>query len=176
MIATAAIFTGQFAASTYITPLLTGHARMGTAMVTALFFGYGGAGVIGTLIGGRLGARSYVATFAAAGLLVGAALIALPLLGTAHLAVGSVIVAWGLVWGLIPLAAQVWMFRSVPLAQEAVSAANVSNMQISIAVGSAVGGLLVDSAGLAAVYAVAGSIALAAAIFALTAGRPRPAR
>jgi hypothetical protein len=53
----------------------------------------------------------------------------------------------------------------------AASAANVSMMQISIAAGSAIGGLLVDSTGLAAVYTVAGSIALASAVFALIAGR-----
>lgn len=58
---------------TYITPLLTAHARMGATTVTALFFGYGGAGVIGTLIGGRLVARNYIATFAVAGLLVDSA-------------------------------------------------------------------------------------------------------
>ena len=147
LIATAVMFTGQFAASTYITPLLTSHARMSAPELTALFFGYGTAGIIGTLIGGRLVARSTAGTFASAGLTVGAVLIALPVLGTARPAVGVLIVTWGLIWGLIPLAAQVWMLRSDPDAQEAASAANVSNMQISIAAGSAVGGLLIDSAG-----------------------------
>jgi predicted MFS family arabinose efflux permease len=51
------------------------------------------------------------------------------------------------------------------------SAANVSNMQISIVAGSAVGGLLIDSAGLVTVYTVADSLALASAVFALIAGR-----
>jgi predicted MFS family arabinose efflux permease len=67
------------------------------------------------------------------------------------------------------------MLRSDPQAQEAVSAANVANMQISIAAGSAIGGLLVDSAGLAVVYTTAGAIALASAAIALTAGtHPQP--
>jgi predicted MFS family arabinose efflux permease len=176
LIATAIVFTGQFAASTYITPLLTEHARMSAPMVTALFFGYGTAGIIGTLIGGRLVARSQVGTFAGAALATGAALITLPELSAFHLAAGIVIVAWGLIWGLIPLAAQVWMLRAVPGAQEAASAANVSNVQISIAAGSAIGGLLVDSAGLATVYTAAGSIALASAAFALIAGREGRAR
>jgi predicted MFS family arabinose efflux permease len=171
LIATAVMFTGQFAASTYITPLLAGHARMSAPEVTALFFAYGTAGIIGTLIGSRLVARSRTGTFAGAGLTVGVILIILPVLGTAHLAVGIVIVAWGLTWGLIPLAAQVWMLRSDPQAQEAASAANVSNMQIAIAAGSALGGLLIDSAGLTTVYTAAGSIALASAAFALIASR-----
>jgi predicted MFS family arabinose efflux permease len=66
------------------------------------------------------------------------------------------------IWGFIPLAAQVWMLRAVPDAQEAASAVNVSDMQISIAIGSAVGGLLVDNVGLASVYVAGGSIAFSA--------------
>ena len=149
---------------------------MSAPTVTALFFGYGTAGVIGTLIGGRLVARSRVGTFAGAALTIGVLLIALPELSAVHLAVGIIVIAWGLTWGLIPLTAQVWMLRSDPGAQEAVSAANVSNMQISIAVGSAVGGLLIDSTGLVTVYTAAGSIALASAVFALIAGRRGPDR
>lgn len=174
LIATAIVFTGQFAASTYITPLLTAHARMSAPTVTGLFFGYGTAGIIGTLIGGRLVARSRTGTFAGAALAVGVGLIALPELSAVHLAAGIVIIAWGLVWGVIPLAAQVWMLRADPGAQEAASAANVSNMQMSIAAGSAVGGLLVDTAGLVTVYTVAGSIALVSAVFALIGGRGEP--
>jgi predicted MFS family arabinose efflux permease len=169
--ATSIVFIGQFGASTYVTPLLTEHARMGSGAVTALFFAYGAAGIAGTLIGGPLVASSRVATFALAALGVSVALITLPVLGADHVAVSIVIVAWGFIWGFIPLAAQVWMLRAVPDAQEAASAANVSNMQISIAIGSAVGGLLVDNAGLASVYAAGGSIALASALFAFAAGR-----
>ena len=77
---------------------------------------------------------------------------------------GIVLVTWGLTWGLIPLAAQVWMLRSDPHAAEAASEANVSSMRISIAAGSAVGSLLIDSAGLVTVCTVAGSIALASAV------------
>ncbi len=167
----AVVFVGQFAASTYITPLLTDHARMSSAAVSALFLGYGIAGIIGTLIGGRLVARSRVGTFAGASTGVGVCLVILPALGTADAAIAVVVVAWGLIWGVIPLAAQVWMLRSDPQAQEAVSAANVSNLQISIAAGSALGGLLIDSAGLAVVYTTGGTIALASAVFALIAGR-----
>ena len=159
LIATAIIFTGQFAASTYITPLLTGHARMSAPGRHRAVL--------------RLRHRRHHRHPARRpprrpqpgrhvrqhGLTVGVVLIALPALRTARPAVGVLIVTWGLTWGLIPLAAQVWMLRSDPEAQEAASAANVSNMQISIAAGSAVGGLLIDSAGLSAVYTVAGSIA-----------------
>jgi len=171
VIATAIAFVGQFAASTFITPLLTERAGMGDGTVTGLFLAYGAGGIVGTLAGGPLVARSRVGTYAVATAGVGLALLALPGFGTDRFAVGAAVVAWGLIWGLIPLAAQVWMLHAMPGAEEAASAVNVSNMQISIAVGSAVGGLLVDHAGLAPVYRVAGVIVLAAALFASIAGR-----
>ncbi len=68
---------------------------MNAPEVTTQFFGYGTAGIIGTLIGGRLVARSRVGTFAGAALAAGAALIVLPEMSMAHLAAGIVIVAWG---------------------------------------------------------------------------------
>ena len=171
IVATAVAFIGQFAASTFITPLLTEHARMGAGgVVTALLFGYGAGGIVGTLVGGPLVARSRVATFALAASGVGIVLIALPMLGTTKVAVGIAVVAWGLIWGVIPLTAQVWMLRAMPDAQEAASAVNVSNLQISIAIGSAVGGLLVDHAGLVPVYVIGGAIVIASALFASVAG------
>lgn len=172
IIATAVAFIGQFGASTFITPLLTEHVHLGEGgAVTALLFGYGAGGILGTLVGGPLVARSRVATFALAAAGVGVALIALPMLGTTKVAVGIAVVAWGVIWGLIPLTAQVWMLRAMPHAQEAASAVNVSNMQISIAIGSAVGGLLVDHAGLVPVYVIGGAIVLTSALFASIAGR-----
>lgn len=172
IIATAVAFIGQFGASTFITPLLIEHVHMGEGgAVTALLFAYGASGIVGTLVGGPLVARSRVATFALAASGVGVALIALPTLGTSKVAVGVAVVAWGLIWGVIPLTAQVWMLRAMPDAQEAASAVNVSNLQISIAIGSAVGGLLVDNAGLVPVYLVGGAIVIVSALFASIAGR-----
>jgi O-antigen ligase len=54
---------------------------LSSGAVTALFFAYGTAGILGTLIGGPLVARKQVGTFALAALGVGVALITLPLLG-----------------------------------------------------------------------------------------------
>jgi predicted MFS family arabinose efflux permease len=171
IVATAIAFVGQFAASTFITPLLTERVRMGDGAVTALFFAYGAGGIAGTLLGGPLVARSRVGTYALAAAGVGVAVLALPAFGTNRAAVAVAVVAWGLIWGLIPLTAQIWMLRAMPGAEEAASAVNVSNMQISIAIGSAVGGLLVDHAGIASVYRAGGAILLAAALFASIAGR-----
>lgn len=48
---------------------------------------------------------------------------------------------------------------------EAASAMFITVTQLAIAVGSALGGLLVDSAGLAVVFVVSGIVAIAAGLF-----------
>lgn len=170
------VFIGQFAASTFITPFLLSHAGLGPGPVTALFLAYGAAGIAGTLLGGPLVARNLVATFAAAAAGVGGTLLLLPALTSSWIAVGVLVVAWGLIWGVIPLAAQVWMLDSAPNAQEAASALAVATMQTSIALGAAVGGTLVDAAGVPVVFTVGGAIAVGAGLVAITAARSSAAR
>jgi predicted MFS family arabinose efflux permease len=166
LIAAGVITVGQFAASTFVTPFLLTNVHMGSALVTALFLGYGAGGIVGTLLGSALVARSQVGTFVVAAAGVGVILAILPVLSKAPIFVSILFVGWGLIWGLVPLALQTWLLKAVPLAPEASSAVLITVMQLSIAIGSAVGGLLVDSADLAVVFIVSGSIVLVAAVFA----------
>jgi MFS family permease len=84
--------------------------------------------------------------------------------------VAVLFVVWGLTWGLVPLALQTLMLTTTPDAPEASAAVLMSVLQLAIALGSAVGGLLVDSAGLEALFVAAGITAIAAALIA-TVGR-----
>lgn len=171
LVAIGTVFIGQFAASTFVTPFLLSHAQLSPGLVTALFLAYGAAGIAGTLLGGPLVARSRVVTFAVAAAGVGVTLLLLPALGSSAIVVGALVVAWGLIWGVIPLVAQVWMLESAPNAQEAASALAVATMQTSIALGAAVGGSLVDAAGVAVVFTVGGAIAVGAGLLAVTTAR-----
>lgn len=174
LMASAVVFIGQFSASTYITPFLLDHAHLHSGLVSCSFVGYGCGGILGALIGGRLVARSLVGSFAGSALAVAVLLLGLSFAGYTVWLVCILVVAWGLAWGIMPLAAQVWMLQAVPGAQEAASAVNVTNLQVSIAVGSALGGTLVDSASLRTVYITAASITLAAGLLATTFGEMRP--
>lgn len=171
LLAISTVFIGQFAASTFITPFLLSHAQLSSGQVTALFFGYGAAGIAGTLVGSPLVARNLTTTFAVAAAGVGVTLLALPVVVLSGTVVGVLIIAWGLLWGVIPLATQVWLLRAAPDAQEPASALNVSTMQISIALGAALGGGLVDSAGVPLVFTVGGVIVVVAAALTITVGR-----
>jgi predicted MFS family arabinose efflux permease len=164
-IAAAISFIGQFAASTFVTPFLLQDVHMEPAMATLVFLGYGAAGIAGTLLGSALVARSRIWTFVAAAVAFGVILVFLPLLSGAPVIVAILFVAWGLIWGLVPLALQTLLLSATPEMPEASSALLVTVMQLSIAIGAALGGILVDSAGLTTVFVVGGALAVAASIF-----------
>lgn len=165
---TAIAFIGQFAASTYLTPFLEDFSHLTSGAVSIVFLLYGVGGILGTLIGSPLVGRSLVASLAGAAAAVGLLVLALPVLHPVPVVVGAFIVGWGLVWGVIPLAAQVWLLKSVPSSQEAAASVAVATMQISIAAGSALGGLLVDSTSLRTVFVTGGAVLIVAGLLAFT--------
>jgi predicted MFS family arabinose efflux permease len=160
---------GQFAASTFVTPFLLQDVRLGTDAATLLFLGYGAGGIVGTLAGPALVERGRIRAFAGAAAAYGVILALLPLFSGFPVLVGALIVAWGIIWGLVPLALQTHMLTATPDAQEASSSVLMAVLQLAIAIGSGLGGLLVDSAGLSVVFVVSGAIAVSAAVFGLAA-------
>lgn len=167
LIATGLVVTGQFAASTFVTPLLRQNANVGPALATVLLLGYGLAGIVGTLLGSKPVGRSPVWTFVSAAATLGAVLLILPVLSGTTIIVGVLVVAWGWIWGFVPLSLQTRMLTANPNAPEASSAVFITLAQLAIAAGSALGGLLIDAAGVTVVYVVGGTVVLTAALFGL---------
>lgn len=158
---------GQFSASTFVTPFLRDDIGMSSGPATALLLGYGVAGIGGTLLGSALVARSRIWTFVGAALTFGAILAVLPAVAGAPVAVGVLFLGWGLIWGLVPLALQTSLLTATPEAPEASAAVLISLLQLGIALGSALGGLLVDSAGLGVLFVVSGAVAITAGLLAV---------
>jgi predicted MFS family arabinose efflux permease len=138
-------------------------------LAALLFIGYGLAGIVGTLAGPALVERDRMLTFGGAAAAFGVVLALLPALAGAPVLVSVLIGAWGILWGLVPLALQTHMLTATPNAPEAASAIFITVMQLAIAIGSGLGGILVDSAGLSVVFVVSGITAIASAFFALLA-------
>ncbi|MCW2865708.1 MAG: transporter [Actinoallomurus sp.] len=172
LIAAGVATTGQFAASTFVTPFLLRNAHLGSDVVSVLFLGYGGAGIAGTLLGSAFVARNRIRAFASVAAAFGVALMVLPPLAGHPIIVGVLCVGWGVMWGVVVLALQTLMLTATPDAPEASSAMLITISQLAIAVGSALGGVLVDSAGLAFLFVISGIVAVASALFGLLA---RPA-
>jgi predicted MFS family arabinose efflux permease len=171
-LAAAALATvAQFAGSTFVTPLLLERVHLHSAAATLVLLGYGLAGIAGTLLGSRLVSRSRIATFVIAAAAYGAVLILLPALTGTPVIIAVMFLGWGALWGLVPLALQTLMLRSDPAAPEAASAMFITISQLAIAIGAALGGVLIDTAGLTAVFVTSGAVAIAAAVLAAAARR-----
>ncbi|MGW4659515.1 MFS transporter [Streptomyces sp. NPDC004279] len=171
MAAGAVAFIGQFAAWTYITPFLMDYTHLSSGAVTLLFVIYGCGGILGSLVAGSLFKRGVIGSFVGSATVVAVLLIGLASAGTLAWLAVLLLALWGLVWGIVNPATLVWLLDAAPQDQEAVSAVNVTNLQIALALGSALGAILVSSTTLQAVFLTAGFTILASAVLAGIAGR-----
>jgi predicted MFS family arabinose efflux permease len=155
---------GQFAASTFVSPYLVDTVHLSSGQATLVFVGYGVAGIVGPLIGPIFVRRSSRKTFIVAAAGFGVVLLLLPLFSGLPILVAALIALWGILWGLIPLALQTQVLNATPHTPEAASSVLISGLQFAIAIGAAIGGVIVDSSGLIAVSIFAGIVAIAAAV------------
>src|SRR5579859_4749170 len=186
LVAASAIFFANFAAYTYIGPLLHARAGLGAGAITLVLLGFGLAGAAGNFTAGVTVRGHLRATLMGSGMLIaGSTLLLAAVTGARPLTIALVAV-WGLGFGAVPVAAQSWMARAMPGNVEGGLALFVSVLQGSLAAGSWVGGVIYDANGpgaalaLAAVVAAAGTLALlgraGAAISSPPAGPAGPAR
>jgi predicted MFS family arabinose efflux permease len=167
------VLVGQFGTYTYITPFLARVAGFDGRTISSILLGYTLIGLVGNFIGGAVAGRNLKATFLATILCFAFPVLLLPVLGGSQAAVLVLLALWGLAYGAMPLALQMWMAKAAPDVQEGGMALFVGNFQISIALGSLGGGFVVDGFGLAAAMVAGGIAALAAAavILPFSAGR-----
>jgi predicted MFS family arabinose efflux permease len=158
------IFIGQFAAYTYITPFLIDVTRIPAATLSVFLLGYGIAGFLGNLFAGWAVGRNQALTLIGTALLIGISVILLINSGTNGLAALVTVLAWGLGFGMLPIAIQTFMFSSAPDKLESVAALFVSIAQLAIAAGALIGGLAVDRFGVSSALWIGGASALATAL------------
>ncbi len=156
------VLCGQFAAYTYVTPFLAQHAHFDAKTISAILFGYTLVGLVGNFIGGVFAGRHLKATFAATIVLFFASVLLLPMLGLSQGWALALMAAWGLAYGAMPLALQMWMASAAPHAPEGGMALFVANFQASIALGSFVGGVVVDRLGVLEAMTASGLLGVGA--------------
>ena len=157
------VIAGHFAAYTYVTPFLKNSPAISPESLSALLLAFGVAGIVGNFAGGSFAARNLRLTLIGTLTLLTAAVMLLPVFGQQLVGAGVLLVAWGLAFGAIPVVLQLWVFKAAPEALEGGAALLVSTFQIFIALGSVVGGRIVDHYGTSAVM-IAGGIAVLAGI------------
>ncbi|MEW9551459.1 MFS transporter [Nonomuraea sp. NPDC050783] len=169
LVLTVLIIAGHFAAYTYVRPFLEQVAQAGPGLVGVALLAYGAAGVLGNFAAGARAARSPGAVLVVLALLIALGTAALSLTGLPLAA----LVLWGLGYGGVGVALQLWIMRSG--GGEWGTALFVSAFNVSIALGSLVGGRVTDEVSVTAAMWPACVLSLLAAAVAAagTWGRSR---
>lgn len=171
MAACGAFFMGQFVLFTYVRPFLETVTHVSVSTLSLILLVIGVAGFIGTALIGTVLKRGLYGTLVTIPVLM--AFIALALIPSGAW-VAAVVVLLGL-WGLMATSAPVgwwsWIAEALPHNAEAGGGLMVAVIQLAIALGSTVGGLLFDSTGYRSTFAASAAVLLAAAFLAFLTSR-----
>jgi predicted MFS family arabinose efflux permease len=166
---TLVLIVGQFIAYTYIAPFLHDDAHIGSIAISVMLLVFGVAGILGNFGIGRYLQRHLRPTVIALIALLGASAAAMAVIGSWMPGAVALLVTWGVAYGAIPLAMQTWVMT----AHSQSSPLYIATFRGSIAIGSLVGGRIVDAAGnAAAMYGGAAMAATALGLFVIL-GRAR---
>ncbi|MGQ4878596.1 MFS transporter [Billgrantia sp. LNSP4103-1] len=174
MLAAALVFTGHFAFFTYIRPFLETVTGVGVSGVAIILLGFGVANFLGNYLGGWMVERSLRLTMIAMPLLMGALGVALVVLESTPATDAALVALWGMAFGAIPVAWSTWLTRTVPDEAESASGLLVAAINMAIATGAAVGGLIFDLGGALNVFAASAAVLLLAALMIVTGIKTRP--
>jgi predicted MFS family arabinose efflux permease len=171
MAAVSVLFMGQFALFTYLRPFLESVTRTGVTMTSLMLLIIGVAGFIGTtLIGGLLKDGLY-RTVIVIPLIMAAIAMALIAFGGSVTVTAVLLGVWGLVATSAPVGWWTWVARTVPDNAEAGGGLMVAVVQLAIASGAGIGGILFDRHGYQATFSTSALILVAAAVLAVLAAR-----
>jgi predicted MFS family arabinose efflux permease len=165
---------GQFATYTYATPFLANVTGFDGKTISSILLGYTAIGMLGTFLGGVAVNANPKAALVGVMLSFIAPVLVLPSFGHVDLAVLILFAIWGAAYGAMPVALQMWMARSTPGAGEAAMALLTGNYQVAIALGSLVGGLVVDHQGLNAAMYIGATFAAVGMVFVAVFARALP--
>lgn len=174
MAACGAFFMGQFALFTYVQPFLATTTGLDALTVSFVLLVLGGAGLIGTLMIARFIERSLFGTLIVIPILMALIAVALIPVGPWFVGVISLLGVWGLLATSAPVGWWSWVARAMPDDTEGGGGLMVAVIQLSIALGSTVGGILFDAIGYQAAFAVAAIILGFSAVLATATARANP--
>jgi predicted MFS family arabinose efflux permease len=171
MAAVSLFFMGQFALFTYLRPFLETVTHAGASMVSLMLLIVGVAGFIGTtLIGGLLKDGLY-RTLIVIPVVMAALAVALIAFGGSTFGVALLLAIWGLVGTSAPVGWWTWLARTLPRDAEAGGGLMVAVVQLAIASGATVGGILFDGQGYRATFGASAVVLVVAAVLAIFAAR-----
>ncbi|KFX18646.1 transporter [Pectobacterium parvum] len=162
------LVAGHFMAFTFVRPLLLSVSGFDARWIGVLLFAYGIAGIIGNFLAGIIAAQRTALTLMAIALGLLLTPILFLIIGGSHFGGGVTLLVWGLAYGGVSVGLMTWMMKAAPRAVEIASALYVGIFNVGIALGSWVGGQVVDSSGPIATLWLAGGLAVAALLLSLS--------
>ncbi|WP_407732892.1 MFS transporter [Pseudomonas citronellolis] len=160
MLASSLLFMGQFGLFTYVRPFLETVTGVHGSAISLILLVIGAAGFIGTALIGRVLQRGFYQTLVVIPLLMAATALALVAFGGWTTVVIALLALWGLTGTSAPVGWWAWIAKVFPRDAEAGGGLFVAVVQMSIALGSTVGGLLFDHSGYRSTF-IASAVLLA---------------
>lgn len=163
MAACGLFFMGQFSLFTYVRPFLETVTHVSVSTLSLILLAIGIAGFIGTLLIGRFLKSGFYRTLIVIPLLMTAIVGVLIAVGEQFWWVVIALACWGLVATAAPVGWWTWVARSLPHNAEAGGGLMVAVVQLSIALGSTIGGLAFDHSGYRSAFGLSALMLLFAA-------------
>ncbi|MDQ2660469.1 MAG: MFS transporter [Actinomycetota bacterium] len=163
---------GHFMGFTYLRPAFELIDGLTPALLALLLVVYGVGNFVGNLAAGPIADRRLPVLVIAAPVAIGAATVLFALAGTSFALAIVTVLVWGIGFGAVPTMVQTWIAHVVPERLESAGGLVVAAFQVAITIGAAVGGLLVDSAGVQIVL-IGGGIAAVLGAGVLSSARAR---
>lgn len=163
-------FAGAFATFTYLRPFLETYTRVTVPQLSMLLLGLGMAGFIGTYGASALLRRHLYLLIMGLPLILAAVTAALLAVRFEIWAVAPAMIAWGAVNSAIPVCWSNWLAKGINDEPESGGGLMVGAIQLSIMLGGALGGLLLDHISVAATF-IGGSVLLIFASLVVGSGR-----
>lgn len=162
MLAVGVFFMGQFVLFTYVRPFLESVTQVSLPTLSLILATLGVAGFAGTLVIGRFLKAGVYRALIVIPLLMAAIALALIVFGKSLAVVFVLLGLWGLVATAAPVGWWSWLATSLPGNAEAGGGLMVAVIQLAIAFGSTLGGLLFDVSGYRWTFAASAALLLLA--------------
>ncbi|CAI8878157.1 Transcription regulatory protein OpdE [Pseudomonas jessenii] len=171
MVAVSVFFMGQFMLFTYLRPFLETVTHVSVSMLSLMLLVLGLAGLAGTFLIEAFLKNGLQRTLIVIPILMALIALALVSFGSSAATTTVLLGLWGLVATAAPVGWWTWLARTLPDAAEAGGGLMVAIIQLAIASGATVGGLVFDSSGYQATFELSATLLGVAAVLAFLAAR-----
>ncbi len=171
MVAVSVFFMGQFTLFTYLRPFLETVTNVSVSMLSLMLLVLGLAGLAGTFLIEAFLKNGLHRTLIVIPIFMAVIALALVSFGSSATTTTVLLGLWGMVATAAPVGWWNWLAKTLPEEAEAGGGLMVAIIQLAIASGATVGGLVFDSSGYRATFELSAALLGVAAILAFLAAR-----